>query len=40
VRHILGIHPVARPNRRMLELADAVLNNGGALAAAMNVAKQ
>ena len=35
VRHVLSVHPVARPNRRMLELADAVLSNRGAITTAL-----
>jgi len=37
VRHVLSVHPVARPNRRMLELADAGLNNRGAIITALQV---
>jgi predicted protein tyrosine phosphatase len=35
VRHVLSVHPVAQPNRRMLELADEVLSNGGAIITAL-----
>jgi predicted protein tyrosine phosphatase len=36
VAHVFAICPEARPNRRMLELADAALETGGALGAAVD----
>ena len=37
VQHVLKSHPPARPNVRMLELADAALGTGGALVRALGM---